>query len=65
MSGLLQKDGGKSIMRQIPLRDFASVEDAAQAAVFLAGPRAGYITGSLLPVDGGVGGQLGLGRTNW
>ncbi len=65
VSGLLQKDGGGAIKRQIPLRDFASVEDAAQAAVFLASPRSGYITGSLLPVDGGVGGQLGLGRTKW
>jgi 3-oxoacyl-[acyl-carrier protein] reductase len=65
VSGLLQKDGGKTIMRQIPLRGFATVDDAAQAAVFLASPRSGYITGTLLPVDGGVGGQLGLGRTNW
>jgi 3-oxoacyl-[acyl-carrier protein] reductase len=65
VSGLLEKDGGKTIKRQIPLRDFASVDDAAQAALFLASPRSGYITGSLLPVDGGVGGQLGLGRTNW
>jgi 3-oxoacyl-[acyl-carrier protein] reductase len=65
VSGLLEKDGGKTILRQIPLRGFASVDDAAEAAVFLASPRSGYITGSLLPVDGGVGGQLGLGRTSW
>lgn len=65
VAGLLEKDGGKSIKRQIPLRDFASVDDVAQATTFLAGPRSGYITGTLLPVDGGVGGQLGLGRTSW
>ncbi len=65
VAGLLAKDGGKTIKRQIPLRGFAAVDDAAEAAVFLASPRSGYITGSLLPVDGGVGGQLGLGRTNW
>jgi 3-oxoacyl-[acyl-carrier protein] reductase len=62
---LLAKDGGKGIKKQIPLRDFASVEDVAQAALYLAGPRSSYITGALLPVDGGVGGQLGLGRVNW
>ncbi len=62
---LLDKDGGKGIKRQIPLRGFADADDVAQAVAFLAGPRSGQITGSLLPVDGGVGAQLGLGRTNW
>jgi 3-oxoacyl-[acyl-carrier protein] reductase len=65
VSELLDKDGGKSIKRQVPLRGFPSAEDVAQAAVYLAGPRSGFITGTLLPVDGGVGGQLGLGRTSW
>jgi 3-oxoacyl-[acyl-carrier protein] reductase len=65
VSELLDKDGGKSIKRQVPLRGFPRAEDVAQAAVYLAGPRSGFITGTLLPVDGGVGGQLGLGRTSW
>ncbi|MBO3749438.1 3-oxoacyl-ACP reductase FabG [Streptosporangiaceae bacterium NEAU-GS5] len=65
VSELLEKDGGKNIKRQIPMRGFAGVDDVADAVAFLAGPRSGYITGSLLPLDGGVGAQLGLGRTNW
>ncbi|GAA4667107.1 3-oxoacyl-ACP reductase FabG [Streptomyces chumphonensis] len=38
---------------RIPLRRLASVDDVAAAAVFLAGPGAGHITGTSLPVDGG------------
>lgn len=64
VSELLEKDGGKGIKKQIPMRAFAEVEDVAQAVLFLASPGSGYITGSLLPVDGGVGSQLGLGRTD-
>jgi 3-oxoacyl-[acyl-carrier protein] reductase len=65
VSELLDRDGGKGIKKQVPLRGFPSVEDVADVAVFLAGPRSGFMTGTLLPVDGGVGGQLGIGRTNW
>ncbi|MFI0480830.1 SDR family NAD(P)-dependent oxidoreductase [Actinomadura sp. 9N215] len=65
VAGLLDKDGGKSIKKQIPMRDFASVEDVAQAVLYLASSRSAYLTGTLLPVDGGVGGQLGLGRVSW
>ncbi|MCX4783729.1 SDR family NAD(P)-dependent oxidoreductase [Streptomyces sp. NBC_01264] len=59
---VLQRDGGKSIKRQIPLRRFATVEQVAAAAVFLAGPDSGYTTGELLTVDGGFSAQLGIGR---
>ena len=65
VSGLLEKDGGKNIKRQIPLRGFAGVDDVAQVVAFLAGPRSAQITGSLMPIDGGVGAQLDLGRPNW
>jgi 3-oxoacyl-[acyl-carrier protein] reductase len=58
----LVNKGGKAIKKQIPLRDFARVEDVAALAVFLAGPDSTYMTGTCLPVDGGASAQLGLGR---
>ncbi len=59
---VMQRDGGKSIKRQIPMRRFATVEQVASAALFLAGPDSGYTTGELLCVDGGFSAQLGVGR---
>ncbi len=37
----------------IPMGRFGTVREVADAVVFLAGPRAGYITGQVLAVDGG------------
>jgi 3-oxoacyl-[acyl-carrier protein] reductase len=62
VSGLLEKDGGKGILKQIPMRSFPSLEQVARAAAFLAGPDSSYITGSMLTVDGGVNTQVGIGR---
>jgi 3-oxoacyl-[acyl-carrier protein] reductase len=45
------KDAAKQI---IPVRRFGSVEDVARAVAFLAGDEAGYITGQVLCVDGGM-----------
>jgi len=53
---------GKAIRRQIPMRDFGAVEQVAQVVRFLAGPESGYMTGSLVNVDGGAMAALGLGR---
>ena len=41
------------IMESLAIRRFAKVEEVAAAIVFLAGPDAGYITGSVLDVNGG------------
>ena len=45
------KDAAKQI---IPVRRFGQVEDVAKAAAFLASDQAGYITGQVLCVDGGM-----------
>lgn len=45
------KEAAKEI---IPLRRFGTVEDVANAVAFLAGDEAGYITGQVLCVDGGM-----------
>ncbi|EFL17217.1 3-oxoacyl-ACP reductase family protein [Streptomyces sp. C] len=62
IGGLLEKDGGKNIKRQLPFREFATPEQVAGVVSFLAGEDSSYVTGELLRVDGGWAGQLGLGR---
>jgi NAD(P)-dependent dehydrogenase (short-subunit alcohol dehydrogenase family) len=43
----------KSMEHRIPLRRFGTLDDCAQLALFLASPLASWITGALIPVDGG------------
>jgi len=43
------------IIAQVPLRRYADPSEIAAAVVFLASEGAGYITGAVLPVDGGLG----------
>lgn len=62
VAGLMEKDGGKGISKQIPMKTFATVEEVAGAAVFLAGPDSSAMTGALITVDGGVSTQVGIGK---
>jgi NAD(P)-dependent dehydrogenase (short-subunit alcohol dehydrogenase family) len=39
---------------RVPLGRYASNEDIAQVALFLASPRAAYVTGAVIPMDGGL-----------
>lgn len=41
-------------MEQIPMKQFGSADDIAHAVAFLASEEAGYITGQVLCVDGGM-----------
>ncbi len=54
MTRRLTDDQRESLLRQIPLGRLGDVEDIASAAVFLASPRAAYITGETLHVNGGM-----------
>jgi 3-oxoacyl-[acyl-carrier protein] reductase len=40
--------------KDIPMGRYGEPEELAVLAVFLASPLAGYITGTVLPVDGGL-----------
>lgn len=43
------------IAGQVPLGRFCSVEEIADVVSFIASPKASYITGAIIPVDGGLG----------
>jgi NAD(P)-dependent dehydrogenase (short-subunit alcohol dehydrogenase family) len=43
----------QAMQKRLPLRRFGTLDDVAQLALFLASPLASYITGALIPVDGG------------
>jgi 3-oxoacyl-[acyl-carrier protein] reductase len=60
VAGLLSRDGGQGVSRQVPMRRFADLEDIARVVVFLAGPDSVYMTGSLVTVDGGISNALGM-----
>ena len=40
--------------KMVPMRRFGSPEEVAEAVLFLSGPKASYITGSVLEIDGGL-----------
>ena len=42
------------VQELIPLRRFGKVEDIAAMVAFLAGESAGYVTGQVIAVDGGM-----------
>jgi 3-oxoacyl-[acyl-carrier protein] reductase len=55
MTDKLSDDARESLMKMIPLKRLSEPQDIANAVVFLAGDAAGYITGHVLQVDGGMG----------
>ena len=55
MTAALSDDRKSQIVGNIPLGRYGSATDVAHTVVFLASDAAQYITGALIPVDGGLG----------
>lgn len=51
-----------TIESQIPARRFARPEEVASVAAFLMSPGASYMTGAVLPIDGGLSAAIGIHR---
>jgi len=55
MTGLSPEELLERQQARIPLRRLGNPEEVAQVALFLASPRASYVTGAIVPMDGGAG----------
>jgi 3-oxoacyl-[acyl-carrier protein] reductase len=55
MTAELNETLREKYVAQIPLGRFCSPDEIATVVSFIASPEAGYITGAVIPVDGGMG----------
>jgi 3-oxoacyl-[acyl-carrier protein] reductase len=55
MTAALSEEQRAAILKQVPLGRIASADEIAGVVAFLASAAAGYITGAVIPVDGGLG----------
>jgi 3-oxoacyl-[acyl-carrier protein] reductase len=55
MTAVLSEERKTQIVNNIPLGRYGSAAEVADAVAFLASAEATYITGSVIPVDGGLG----------
>jgi 3-oxoacyl-[acyl-carrier protein] reductase len=55
MTAQLSEDLQAAYQKQIPLGRFCSADEVARVVRFVASDEAAYITGAVIPVDGGLG----------
>jgi len=55
MTEVLDEERKAEIIKAVPLGRFCSPEEIAGVVAFLASPEAAYISGAVIPVDGGLG----------
>jgi 3-oxoacyl-[acyl-carrier protein] reductase len=54
MTGAMTAEAKEKTLALIPLKRMGTAEDIANTALFLAGDESVYITGQVIPVDGGM-----------
>ncbi len=55
MTAALDEKRSSEIAASVPLGRFCSADEIAKVVSFIASPESAYITGALIPVDGGLG----------
>jgi 3-oxoacyl-[acyl-carrier protein] reductase len=55
MTAVLSDDQKAGILGQVPLGRYGTVDEVASAVTWLASPGGAYVSGAVIPVDGGLG----------
>ena len=55
MTAVLDDTQKDAIRSQVPLQRYGTADEVAQTVLWLTGPGAAYVTGAVVPVDGGLG----------